>query len=182
MKGTLIAHGGAWDWADELDEAKNAAMQEAVAIGQAILAKGGSALDAVMQTVVFLEDDPLFDSGTGGCLNRDGVLQLDALLVDGNGPDFGAVGAVTQVKNPILLAGRIMTTMAEARFIVGEGANRLAAELGMPLVTNESLITASARADYEAAKVGQSGDTVGAVAIDQRGAMWRQQPPPAARR
>ncbi|MCB0008948.1 MAG: isoaspartyl peptidase/L-asparaginase, partial [Anaerolineales bacterium] len=119
MKGTLVAHGGAWDWPDDYDEAIQAAMQEAVARGQAVLAGGGSALEAVVQTVVYLEDNPLFEAGFGGCLNRDGVLQLDALLVDGRGPDFGAVGAVTQVRNPILLARQIMTEI-KPRFIVGE--------------------------------------------------------------
>ncbi|MCB0019736.1 MAG: isoaspartyl peptidase/L-asparaginase [Anaerolineales bacterium] len=168
MKGTLVAHGGAWDWPDEYDAPIQAAMKEAVARGQAVLAGGGSALEAVVQTVVYLEDNPLFEAGFGGCLNRDGVLQLDALLVDGRGPDFGAVGAVTQVRNPILLARQIMTEI-KPRFIVGEGANRMAAELGLPLVENESLISAKARSDFAASRPGRTADTVGAVAIDADG-------------
>ena len=168
MKGTLLAHGGAWDWPDSLDEAIKNAMKEAVAQGEQVLAAGGSALDAVVQTVIFLEDNPLFEAGTGGCLNRDGVLQLDALLVDGAGPDFGAVAAVTQVRNPIILARRIMSEIAP-RFIVGEGANRMAAELGLPLVENHTMISAKARADYKASRPGHTSDTVGAVAIDKNG-------------
>lgn len=55
-----------------------------------------------------MEDDAVFDAGTGGSLNRDGDVQLDALIIDGAKLDFGAIAGVRRVKNPITLARRVM--------------------------------------------------------------------------
>ncbi len=164
----IVAHGGAWNWDDALDAAKCAGIKEAMAIGYEILLKGGSALDAVQQTVIFLEDNPLFDAGTGGYLNQDGIVQLDALIVDGANHDFGAVAGVTRVQNPISLARQIMEK-TEYCFFAGEGADRLAKKLGIPLISNKQLITPAMLDFYRTRSTDGPSDTVGAVAIDSRG-------------
>jgi beta-aspartyl-peptidase (threonine type) len=143
-------------------------LQTAVSRGYAILQKGGSALDAVEQTVMALEDDPVFDAGTGGYLNQLGVVQLDALIVDGARHDFGAVGGVSGVKNPIQLARKIMEETAHC-FFVGPGAAAQAEQLGVRLVHNEQLITEEMRAFFAAQRRDGPHDTVGAVAIDRDG-------------
>ena len=164
----IIVHGGAWDWDDALDAEKRAGVSDAAAIGHTILKDGGCALDAVEQAVVALENNPILDAGTGGYLNQDGVVQLDALIVDGAKRDFGAVGAVTQVRNPITVARKIMEE-TEHCFFVGAGADQMAQKLGIPATSNEQLITPAMRDYYRAQRNDGSADTVGAVAIDSNG-------------
>jgi L-asparaginase / beta-aspartyl-peptidase len=169
MQPMIMAHGGAWDWDDALDAPKEAGLAAAVRIGYDILLAGGSALDAVEQTVRALEDNPLYDAGTGGHLNQDGLVQLDALIVDGSRYEFGAVAGVTRLKNPITLARKVMEE-TEQCFFVGEGADRIALQFGIAHIDNAVLVTPAMRAAYEAQH--KSGhDTVGAVAMDMHGNM-----------
>jgi beta-aspartyl-peptidase (threonine type) len=168
MQPKIVAHGGAWDWDDAHDEGKRTGLETAIAIGYDILKRGGGALDAVEQTVIALEDNPVFDAGTGGYLNQAGIVQLDALIVDGATHDFGAVGAVSRVRNPIALARKIMLE-TEHCFIVGAGADQVAQALGIPLIDNEILVTDAMRAFYVARRTDGKPDTVGAIAIDQFG-------------
>lgn len=168
MLPNIIAHGGAWFWDDALDEIKRAGMQEAVAVGYAILKSGGSALDAVEQTVIVLENNPAFDAGTGGYLNQDGVVELDALIVDGARRDYAGIAGVTRVKNPVSLARKLME-QTPYRFFIGDGANRMAQQLGIPLIANEELVTDAMRAHFLAQRQDGTADTVGAVAIDSSG-------------
>ncbi len=164
----IMAHGGAWYWDDALDEIKRAGIEEAMLIGYDVLRQGGSALNAVEHTVVALENNPVFDSGTGGYLNQDGIVELDALIVDGQRRDFAGVAGVTRVKNPVILTRKIMEE-TDYRFFIGDGANRIAERLGIPLVANEELVTEAMRAFYQARRTDGPHDTVGAVAIDHAG-------------
>lgn len=168
MKPMIVAHGGAWDWADDLDAGKRAGVERAVSVGQKILAQGGAALDAVEQTVLALEDDPTFDAGTGGFLNRDGEVQLDALIIDGATVDFGAIAGVRRIKNPITLARAVMEKTEQVMF-VGEDADRIASGLGVDWIGNETLVIPAMREFYEAQKTDGPNDTVGAIAIDKDG-------------
>ena len=74
----LIAHGGAGNWRPGSEQDAIEGMRVAVESGRAILRAGGSALDAVCATVVVLEDNPIFNAGTGAVLNFDGYCELDA--------------------------------------------------------------------------------------------------------
>jgi len=164
----IMAHGGAWEWDDALDTGKCTGLKEALSIGNEILQRGGAALDAVEQTVRSLENNPVFDAGTGGYLNQDGLVQLDALIIDGAVRDFGAVGGVTQVQNPITLARKIMEETPQC-FFVGDGADKMAEKLGISLIPNEKLVTATMRDFYLAQRTDGPSDTVGAIAIDDQG-------------
>ncbi|MEM7032209.1 MAG: isoaspartyl peptidase/L-asparaginase family protein [Chloroflexota bacterium] len=168
MIARIMAHGGAWDWEDDLDAEKKAGLEEAVAKGYALLKSGRSALEAVEATVISLEDNPVFDAGTGGYLNQDGVVQLDALIVDGSSYNFGAVGGVSRVKNPITLARKIMTE-TDFCFFVGDGADRMAKQLGITLVENARLVTPEMNQFYRSQQTDGPSDTVGAVVIDAQG-------------
>jgi beta-aspartyl-peptidase (threonine type) len=90
-------------------------------------------MDACEEAIVELENDPVFDAGTGAHLNRDGNPQLDAILMDGASLQSGAVGAVERIRNPILLARRILEK-GQHSFLVGPGAEQFAKEVGMPLL------------------------------------------------
>ena len=135
----LAIHGGAWDWPDELDEPKLTGIAAALTAGHEVLIAGGSAVDAVERSVRVLEGDPVFDAGYGGYLNRDGVVQLDALVIDGSTGDFGAVAGVTTASNPVSVARFVMEELPEC-FYVGAGADAVAEACGLADVVGDSAI------------------------------------------
>jgi L-asparaginase / beta-aspartyl-peptidase len=168
MKPALIVHGGAWDWPDEQDKPKAESIKQALAIGWQILQEGGTALDAVEKAINWLEDDPLFDAGTGSHLNADGIVEMDAIIIDAKTRNFGAVAGVSRVRYPISLA-RLVLEETEHNFFVGSNADALAAQLGMPLVPNISLVTDAELAAYRRKDISGASDTVGAIALDNYG-------------
>src|SRR6266851_5340268 len=177
---SLIVHGGAWDIPDESVADCQAGCRRALEAGWKILCKGGSALDAVEAAIIILEDDPLFDAGTGSHLNRAGRVELDAIVMDGQTLRGGAVAAVGCVRNPIRLA-RTVLEHCEHMMLVGEGAEQYAAERGLALcdpseliVERERLAWARCREDKHAAAHhrGHETGTVGAVAMDQGGMLF----------
>lgn len=179
----LVVHGGAWDIPDDMVEAHLNGVRNAAAAGWRVLEHGGSALDAVEEAVVVLEDDQTFDAGRGSFLNRDGKVQLDAFIMDGATLRGGGVGCVERIRNPVRAARKILSDSPHVYF-VAEGAERFAAEHGIALCRNEDLIipreVERLRA-YQAQSAGDgndlfapaldmlSHDTVGAVALDREG-------------
>lgn len=176
MKPSLIVHGGAWTIPATATEACRSGCRRALEEGWRVLQRGGSAADAVEGAIVILEDDPVFDAGTGAHLNRDGHVELDAILMEGATLQAGAVAVLRRVKNPIRLARRLMETN-EHMMLVGEGAEKFAVEQGMELCDPKDLIVPRERAAWEHCRTGSHLDvnhmhqlgTVGAVAIDARG-------------
>jgi beta-aspartyl-peptidase (threonine type) len=176
MKPSLIVHGGAWPIPDEAVAACKKGCRKALEAGWKMLSKGGGAADAVEAAIVILEDDPVFDAGTGAHLNRDGKVELDAILMDGASLQTGAVAALQHVKNPIRLARRVMEG-CEHIMLVGEGAERFAQEQGLALCDPAELIVPRERAAWEKCSKGDhseanhvhQGGTVGAVAMDSAG-------------
>jgi len=174
----IIVHGGAWSIPDDLVEPHKAGCREAALAGWRILCEGGSALDAVEAVTRVMEDDPTFDAGVGSVLNRDGVVELDAAIMDGRTLEAGAVIGLQTFANPITLARRVLES-GEHVVLMGEGARRFARELGIPECDPESLIVPREREVWEQARRGEYGivqeffgerqDTVGAVAMDRDG-------------
>jgi L-asparaginase/beta-aspartyl-peptidase (threonine type) len=102
-----------------------------VAKALAVMAGGTSALEGALAGVVVLEDDPRFNAGTGANIRLDGqTIQMDAACMDGDTGLFGAVAAIERVKNPVLVARKVMDS--PHLLIVGEGATRFARALGFP--------------------------------------------------
>jgi len=177
MKPALIVHGGAWDIPDEAVETCRAGCRRALEAGWAILSRGGSALDAVEAAIVVLEDDPVFDAGTGSHLNLDGRVELDAIVMDGGTLRAGAVAAVQRIRNPIRLARKVLER-CEHMMLVGEGAERFAAEQELEGCEPEELVTEAERLAWTRCRGerhaaahhrGHQQDTVGAVAMDRDG-------------
>jgi beta-aspartyl-peptidase (threonine type) len=175
----LLIHGGAWAIPDGLVEAHLKGMRGAMAAGWRVLENGGSALDATEEAVVVMEDDEAFDAGRGSFLNRDGKVQLDALIMDGATLRAGGVGCVERIANPVRAARKVLSDSPHVYF-VAEGAERFAREHGIPLCRNQDLIIAreverlrrlqaspAATPDLFAHTI--SHDTVGAVALDSAG-------------
>jgi beta-aspartyl-peptidase (threonine type) len=180
LKPSLIIHGGAGNIPVEAIEPSRVGIRRALEAGWEILSKGGFALDAVEAAVVILEDDPVFDAGVGSHLNLDGRVQLDAIVMDGGTLKAGAVAAVERVRNPIRLARRIFQR-SDHMMLVAAGAEKFAAENGIPLCDPEELITEREREAWQrcsqtshspAHHLAQGQGTVGAVALDSRGRLF----------
>jgi beta-aspartyl-peptidase (threonine type) len=144
--------------------------------GYAVLERGGTSLDAVSAAVHSLEDNPYFNAGRGAVLNRDGIAELDASIMDGNTLAAGAVAGVKHVKNPIELARAVMEKSPHV-MLMAAGAEEFALEQGMTLVPNSYFRTEERIRQLERAlkdekekpaPIGTSG-TVGAVALDRFG-------------
>src|SRR4029079_6022667 len=111
----------------------------AVNAGWGVLEKGGSAVDAVEEAVSVMEDDEAFDAGRGSFLNREGRVQLDALIMDGATLRAGGVGCVEHIANPIRAARKVLRESPHVYF-VAEAAERVAEEHRIQLCKNEDLI------------------------------------------
>jgi beta-aspartyl-peptidase (threonine type) len=166
---------------DDMVEAHINGVRNALAAGWRVLARGGAALDAVEEAVVIMEDDETFDAGRGSFLNRDGKVQLDALIMDGSTLRAGGVGCVERLRNPVRAARKILSESPHVYF-VAEGAEHFAAEHGVELCRNEDLVIpreVERLREYQQNTAGQeakdlfapaiSHDTVGAVALDSAG-------------
>ncbi len=176
----LVIHGGAWAMPDDMVDAHIHGVTNALAVGWRVLAQGGAALDAVEESVVIMEDDETFDAGRGSFLNRDGKVQLDALIMDGATLRAGGVGCVERLRNPVRAARKILSESPHVYF-VSQGAEQFAAQHGIPLCNNEDLVIpreVERLREYqaEAARHGNdlfaptiSHDTVGAIALDRNG-------------
>jgi L-asparaginase / beta-aspartyl-peptidase len=188
----LLVHGGAWAIPDDMLEAHEQGVFDALQAGYALLERGASAVDAVEAAVTKLEDDTTFDAGRGSFLTRDGRVQLDALMMDGATLRAGGVACVERLRNPIQ-AARLVLDKSPHVYFVGQGAERFAAQHGMPLIDNAELVLERERirlADAQAKERAglpdltfagddkspetavppiDSHDTVGAVALDVNG-------------
>lgn len=121
-----VVHGGAGSPRARMDGTDKAAAKALAA-----LKAGGTALEGALAGVVVLEDDPRFNAGTGANIRLDGkTIQMDAACMDGGTGAFGAVAAIERVKNPVLVARKIMDT--PHILIVGDGATRFARAMGFP--------------------------------------------------
>jgi beta-aspartyl-peptidase (threonine type) len=186
----LALHGGAGTIAQgtAADEAPyREALRSALTAGQAVLAGGGSALDAVIATVVWLEDSPLFNAGHGAVFTSDAQHELDAGVMDGASLAAGAVCGVRTIRNPILAAREVMRD-GRSVLLGNDGAERFAREHGLAIVESSYFSTphrlaqlravqAKARdravVDHDAAAATEDNSqrfgTVGAVARDRQG-------------
>jgi beta-aspartyl-peptidase (threonine type) len=178
---SLIVHGGAWDIPDDLVEAHRRGVLAAVKGGWEILKKGGAAIDAVEAAIVAMENDETFDAGRGSFINAIGDVELDAGIMEGKTLRAGAVAAVQNVRNPIVLARKIKEE-SEHVLLVGMGATRFAKEHRVPTCSPDHLVTARELERWKGIqgkgtfttkhaflKGKMPSDTVGAVALDRRG-------------
>lgn len=183
----ILVHGGAGLVAPERYDRLRAGVRAAAEAGDAVLDGGGSALDAVVAAVRVLEDDPEFNAGTGAALTRDGAVETDAAIMCGDTRRVGAVAAVPDLGNPILLA-RAVLDAGEHVLLAGPAAWQFAAEVGITRAAPGALVTERARQRLAAALAGEpvaaaagagsvrgavaherEGGTVGAVARDRHG-------------
>ena len=191
----IAIHGGAGTLSRahisaEQERAYHAALQQVLLAGQAVLAQGGTAMEAVCEAVRLLEDCPLFNAGHGAVFTAQATHELDAAVMDGAALAAGAVAGVSRIRNPVQAARAVMQN-GQHVLMVAEGAERMAQEAGLATVEPSYFSTPARHAQLLAAQARQAGvvldhdgaaalagraidegrkmGTVGAVALDAHG-------------
>ncbi len=180
----IALHGGAGtitpaSMTPDLEIKYKAALSDAINTGHAILASGGTALDAVEATVVSLEDTPLFNAGKGSVFTKHGRHEMDAAIMCGETLKAGAVAGVHSIRNPIKLTRAIMDH-SDHVFMSGYGAEEFARNHNIvfepeayffdPLRYQQwSEVRDSDRFILDHTAGEEKFGTVGAVALDQHG-------------
>jgi beta-aspartyl-peptidase (threonine type) len=187
-KTALVIHGGAGviersHLSAEDEKVIRADLNRALDAGNAVLAKGGSALDAVQAAIQVMEDSPQFNAGKGAVFNAKGGHELDAAIMEGHTRRAGAVAGVTTVRHPIALARAVMEHSPHV-MLAGGGAEAFAdTQSQIERVPNSWFDTERRRKQLEQAqadekkqaalglppKKGTYFGTVGAVALDAQG-------------
>jgi L-asparaginase / beta-aspartyl-peptidase len=180
----LAIHAGAGRISEELSGEQqavyHAALQRALAAGRVVLAEGGSAVDAVEETVRVLENEPLFNAGRGAVMTIEGSFELDASIMDGSNLKTGGVAGIKVASNPVSVARAVMDH-TEHVLLAGTAADAFAVDRGFGSVSQEYFFTESRFAELQQRrqKAGltplehpakrPSEGTVGAVARDSAG-------------
>jgi len=184
----LVIHGGAGvierqKLSAEDEQGIRTTLNAALDAGNAILERGGSALEAVEAAVMVMEESPRFNAGKGAVFNAVGGHELDASVMEGHTHRAGAVAGVTTVRNPIKLARLVMERTPHV-LLMGAGAEQFAdAQPEIARVPNDWFDTAHRREQLERAQKAQQNPqiaalqvprstyfgTVGAVALDTHG-------------
>lgn len=138
---SIVLHGGAGtilksDMTPELEQAYEAALEEALHAGYSVLEEGGTAVNAVKAAIVVLEDNVLFNAGRGSVFTKKGVQEMDAAIMDGSNLKAGSVAGVRNIRNPIELAAEVMNNSNHV-FLSGKGANDFAIRQGVKLEPDE---------------------------------------------
>ncbi len=182
----IVIHGGAGtilksEMTPEREAEYIAALNEALDKGEEVLKRGKTALDAVTEAITFMEDSPLFNAGKGAVFTNEGKNELDASVMDGRSHLAGAVGGVTNVKNPITGAIAVMN-QSEHVMMVGKGAENFCESHGCKIVDPSYFFTEHRWASLKKALKEDSTKlispktmdekkrgTVGCVALDMEG-------------
>lgn len=188
----LVIHGGAGviersALSAEDEKVIRAELDRALDAGDAVLSKGGAALDAVQAVISLLEDSPRFNAGKGAVFNATGGHELDASIMEGHTQRAGAVAGVTTVRHPLQLARAVMEHSPHV-MLAGAGAEAFAdTRQDIERVANDWFDTDARRRQLhktQAAERAQAASgpaagvpsvpggyfgTVGAVALDAHG-------------
>jgi isoaspartyl peptidase/L-asparaginase-like protein (Ntn-hydrolase superfamily) len=180
----IVLHGGAGvpprdGMPSGLEQAALAGLADALDRAHAVLRRDGSAVEAVTEAVIALENDPVFNAGHGGALTSAGHVEHDAAVMEGRSRRAGAVAGTRRIANPVALARLVME---DGRHVLlgGEGAEAFAALHGVPLCDPDAFITPRRREALARVQAGRGKHdlvlteqdrhgTVGAVARDSRG-------------
>lgn len=178
---TLLVHGGAGSMvrgklSAEQDSGARAGLTNALDAGSAVLAEGGSAMDAVAAAVMELENDAHFNAGHGAVFTYEGINELDASIMDGATRRAGAVTGARHTRNPVLLARAVMEHSPHV-MLSRDGADQFSREQGLDQVEPAYFATPERWRQLEELKankldyydIDMKYGTVGAVAVDQDG-------------
>lgn len=162
----LIIHGGFFSESDQSNDTKIAKQQALKGIAEKSFEflKNHSAEETVVFAVTLLEDNELFNAGIGSQIQSDGKIRMSASLMNAETQKFSGVINIENVKNPILVAEKLM--QEDDRVLGGQGAKKYASENGFEDFSTE--IT-QRKKEYESKLKSLGTGTVGCVAIDKNG-------------
>ncbi len=167
----MVVHGGAGDRRPSKDALEKLA--ESLSAGFDLLSSGGDAIDAVVASITVLEDSGVFNAGAGGNLQLDGVMRLDASIMEGNNLKAGSVIGLEGIRNPIRAARKIVDLPHV--MLTNKGARKIADSIGLerlqrPCKKSLGLLEDIKKKKGAVIKVYKKYfSTVGAVAADGKG-------------
>ncbi len=176
----LVIHGGAGvmereNMSDEVQNAYLAVLDRVLFVGDSVLAHGGSCMDAVEKTIMIMEDSPLFNAGRGAVFTHDGIVELDASVMEGKSLKAGAIASVRDIKNPVCVARAVMEK-SEHVLLNGSGASQFAKDQGFKPVENSYFHTEKRFQSLQEllkkereTNTNDKHGTVGCVALDMNG-------------
>lgn len=188
LEWSIAIHGGAGymnpeSMNGEKEKAYRAHLDTALSIGEEVLKAGGSSVDAVEQTINYMEDCPLFNAGKGAVLTSEGKAEMDASIMWGKTRNCGAVTGIGNVKNPVSAARKVMEE-SEHVFFSGHGAEIFAQAQRLEIRDSSYFVTKDRMKRYERIKKEKEAEsngksaslpesfkfgTVGCVALDKDG-------------
>lgn len=182
----IAIHGGAGtilkeNLSQEQEASIRADLESAVRAGYGVLESGGSSTEAIIKAITLLEDSPNFNAGKGAVLNQQGNVELDASIMLGQDRSAGAIAGVYGVRNPILLAHKVLTDSPHV-LLAGEGAEIFARQNNIQFenadyfktpyrIEQLKRIQEQAQAGLDSAYRESWYSTVGAAAVDKFGNM-----------
>lgn len=181
----LVIHGGAGMLNKAMmSTAQQTAYKEELTLalhkGYKVLQNGGTSLQAIEQSITYLENCPLFNAGHGAVFTHNKTIELDAAMMDGKTLSAGAIAGVQHIKNPIQAAFKVLQNAPHV-LLIGKGAEDFAKQEGITLVDNTYFQTEKRKQQLiqlqkkkaNTTQLSESTDekfgTVGAVALDQYG-------------
>lgn len=172
----IVVHGGAGDIPDSRVQGKIDGVLEAARRGRSILEKGGTAMDACEAAIKYMELDENFNAGLGSVLTTAGKVEMEASVMDGSNLNCGCITLLNDIKHPIS-AAKIVMEKTFHNFLGAEGANDFLKKNGNETIERckpEDLVTEWAKKALKDTNIVKTerteiGDTVGAVALDNKG-------------
>lgn len=164
----ILIHGGFFSESSQSSETKNQKQQALIRILEKskVYLQNHNALETSIYASTLLEDDPLFNAGIGSQIQNDGKIRMSAAIMDGNTQKFSGVINIENVKNPVLVAQKLLDE--DDRVLAGIGAIRYAQACGFDAYSTE---TAQRKEEYLAKKKSQGTGTIGCVVLDKNGAL-----------
>src|SRR6056297_195034 len=169
----IVIHGGAGNASnkninEEQQQVYKEKLGEALAIGENILAQGGTSIEAIEKTINYLENCPLFNAGKGAVFTHKGTNEMDASIMDGSNLNAGAIAGVGDIKNPISAAIKVMNE-SEHVMLAGKGASDFAKKQGIEIVDSSYFRTQDRWESLQRILKAEKHGTVGCVALDKNG-------------
>ncbi|MEO8619053.1 MAG: isoaspartyl peptidase/L-asparaginase [Sphingomicrobium sp.] len=180
MTWSLMIHGGCGamrpdSLSPETEALARAGLEAALDVGERMLADGGAAIDAVEAVARVLEEDPAFNAGRGSVLTAEGIVEMDAAIMDGRDRRAGAVAGLRTTRAPVSAARKAMEETPHILLTYAQ-ADAFAAEQGLEQVANDFFITAERQGQLD--RIMAAGGkfdtdikygTIGVVAVDTHG-------------